>query len=65
MYADREEADNKLSAKDRLNGSFSYDSGRHRQIAGKRFAFSSLPFCFFLKNKLMALISCGCLWILL
>ncbi|XP_009370672.2 ankyrin repeat and SAM domain-containing protein 6-like [Pyrus x bretschneideri] len=36
MYADREEADNKLSAKDRLNGSFSYDSGRHRQIAGKR-----------------------------
>ncbi|KAB2602136.1 ankyrin repeat and SAM domain-containing protein 6-like [Pyrus ussuriensis x Pyrus communis] len=36
MYADREEADNKLSAKDRLNGSFSYDSDRRRQIAGKR-----------------------------
>ncbi|KAM1761148.1 hypothetical protein ACFX12_003950 [Malus domestica] len=36
MYADREGADNKLSAKDRLIGSFRDDSGRRRQIAGKR-----------------------------
>ncbi|KAM1137508.1 hypothetical protein FF1_035464 [Malus domestica] len=36
MYADREEADTKLSAKDRLNGGFREDSGRRRQIAGKR-----------------------------
>ncbi|KAM1539036.1 hypothetical protein ACFX15_003602 [Malus domestica] len=36
MYADREGSDNKLSAKDRLIGSFRDDSGRRRQIAGKR-----------------------------
>ncbi|KAL6271184.1 hypothetical protein ACE6H2_028095 [Prunus campanulata] len=36
MYADREEADTKRSIKDRLNGSFRDNSGRRRQIAGKR-----------------------------
>ncbi|XP_017184139.3 uncharacterized protein [Malus domestica] len=39
MYADREGADNKLSAKDRLIGSFRDDSGRRRQIAGKSISF--------------------------
>ncbi|KAF4370275.1 hypothetical protein G4B88_012959 [Cannabis sativa] len=36
MYADREDAENRRSIKDRLNGSFRDDSNRRRQFTGKR-----------------------------
>ncbi|XP_062078100.1 uncharacterized protein LOC133782744 [Humulus lupulus] len=36
MYADREDAENRRSIKDRLNGSFRDDFTRRRQVTGKR-----------------------------
>lgn len=55
MYADRVEAGAKASIRDRLNGDTADDSGRRRQIAGKRYYVLSLShrilLCMYMYNS--------------